>query len=175
MYLEQKFIIILIAAIVGTLLGLLGRLLKEGVSFNNLLPTSRLAVRFLIIYPITFPIVVLKNKKMFAFIIASNAHPNYKDEPKKMLKEIVKIEKQLTFSRIMKFWLRLLKRIFSDFDGYVLRNILLAKRHIEKNKQKTAMIVTPKKKNKSKLPSYSDSSGFDFFSDNIDRRNGCIV
>lgn len=128
----------------GIFIGLIIRLVREEVQFKHLTETFSLTFRFLIIYPLIFPFILMGSKEEFVEELARRI---IQDSPNKKLRKNVanlkeRLIKQLAFPRVFGVWWRFLNSVSKNYDEFILININLAKDIISRKENKKILVVT---------------------------------
>ena len=126
---KQALAVSTVIALAGVFTGLIIRLIREKVGVNKVLQSFTLACRFLMVYPLIFPIVILRHKKAFAKFLVDCINKTIEGKlsskkEKDLYKTIVQI---LNVQTILVIWLGFLKDTFVNYDEFIRGNIKIIK------------------------------------------------
>lgn len=122
-----------IFATLGIFTGLFLRLLRLRRNKINLYRLFTLSIKFLILYPISFPLLILLHKKSVAEVFAKERMKrcNMKNTNVNLRKISKTVMKNLSVLNIFLMWIRLLKNIIVNHENYIKSNISLAQKITE--------------------------------------------
>ena len=146
---KNVIIMALSVQITGVLVGLIIRLTREGIKISDLFASFALMGKFLVIYPLIFPVACMYYKKELSKDLARKVinESNFKNTRKHIFSIKNSICKDLSFPRVFITWFRVLKYINKNYDMFISENIDCTKKIILIKKESRKEIVPHSKFN----------------------------